>query len=64
MMKLKIGKHELSWRKVEPPNSIGRPRVDVDEDLIFRLHNEGMSLRKIAEITGVSKSTVDRTLKH
>lgn len=63
ILKMKIGKHELSWRKVEPANSIGRPRVNVDEELIFKLHNDGMSLRKIAEATGISKSSVDRILK-
>jgi DNA invertase Pin-like site-specific DNA recombinase len=41
---------------------LGRPRVEVDLEKIARLQDQGISLRKIAAKTGLSLSTLARTL--
>ena len=41
---------------------LGRPRVDVDVQKLRRLQASGLSLRRIAAKTGLSLSTVARSL--
>ena len=65
-MKLNLGKNhfvEIRYRKVRKSRA-GRPSLDLDTKAIFEMHNQGMSLREIAEKTAASKSTIDRILKN
>lgn len=41
---------------------IGRPRAEVDVDLVLRLHARSMSVREIARLVGVGKHVVTRVL--
>lgn len=39
---------------------VGRPRLQVDEDRVVRLRDEGMSVRAVAWALGVSRTVVER----
>jgi len=45
-------------RAKENGKRLGRPKVQVDPDEIRRLRLKGLSLRAIAEVTGISRTTV------
>jgi len=49
-------------RARENGKKLGRPRAKVPKGEIYRLHNHGLSLRKIATQLNISKSTVARYL--
>ena len=42
---------------------LGRPRTDVDHEIVRRLRDGGLTLRAIAEKTGVSRTTVMEMLR-
>jgi DNA invertase Pin-like site-specific DNA recombinase len=42
---------------------IGRPRTDVDQEGVHRLRSDGLSLRAIAEKTGISTTVMDMLRK-
>ena len=44
-------------------NAIGRPRAAVRTERVLAMHKKGLSLREIAEQTGVSAMTAQRILK-
>ena len=50
-------------RAKENGTKLGRPRVGVDRRRIARLRAEGLSLRQIAEQTGISRTTVSEILR-
>ncbi len=50
-------------RAKENGKKLGRPRVNIDADEIYRLRLKGLSLRQIATELGLSKSTVARCLE-
>ena len=45
-------------RAKENGKKLGRPRVKVDAQEILRMRSQGLSLRAIAEATGISRTTV------
>jgi len=49
-------------RAKENGKKLGRPRVNIDSDEIYRLRLKGLSLRQIATQLDISKSTVARNL--
>ena len=50
-------------RAKENGKKLGRPRVNIDADEIYRLRLKGLSLRQIATELGLSRSTVARCLE-
>ena len=50
-------------RAKENGKKLGRPRVNIDPDEIYRLRLKGLSLRQIATELGLSRSTVARCLE-
>ena len=51
-------------RAKENGKRIGRPALEVDQDLVIRFNKKGLSIREIAKRMNLSKSTVARSLKH
>jgi len=49
-------------RAVENGKKLGRPKVGIDEEEVFRLRERGLSFREIARRLKLSKSTVARHL--
>jgi len=49
-------------RAKENGKKLGRPRTNVDQGEIHRLRSQGLSLRAIAKITGVSRTTISNFL--
>ena len=49
--------------KLERSKARGRPRVQVDMARLADMHSRGLSLRQMARLLKVSKSTVERLLK-
>jgi len=49
-------------RDQENGKKLGRPRAEVSQGEIYRLHSHGLSLRQIATQLNISKSTVARYL--
>ncbi len=49
-------------RVKENGKRLGRPRAEVPKGEIYRLHSHGLSLRQIATLLNISKSTVARYL--
>ena len=49
-------------RAKENGKRLGRPRAEVPKGEIYRLHSHGLSLRQIATLLNISKSTVARYL--
>lgn len=46
--------------------SLGRPRIEVDQAVVAeirRLHDEGVSYRKLEKMFGISRRTIGRRLK-
>ena len=41
---------------------LGRPKIIVDREKVIRLREEGLSLRKIAEMLGIGKDSVNAIL--
>ncbi len=50
-------------RATENGKKLGRPRVNIDPDELYRLRLKGLSLRQIATELGLSRSTVARCLE-
>ncbi len=50
-------------RATENGKKLGRPRVNIDPDGLYRLRLKGLSLRQIATELGLSRSTVARCLE-
>ena len=50
-------------RAVENGKRLGRPKVSVDTVSLHHMRNDGMSLRAIAKITGISRTTVSEILR-
>lgn len=55
-VKFWIQKAKSNWKQ------IGRKKIDVDDDMVILHHNEGLSIRHIAEMMHISKSKVHRIL--
>ena len=54
-----------SYNKKREKNKLedwGRPKLRIDEDKIIALRSQGNSIRTIAKMVNISKSTVERTL--
>ena len=49
-------------RAVENGARLGRPKVEVDLELIRKMRKQGLSLRAIAKATGISRTTVSDLL--
>ncbi len=50
-------------RAVENGKKLGRPKVSIDGEKLYRLRSEGLSHRQIATRLGTSHATVGRCLK-
>jgi len=50
-------------RAKENGKKLGRQRVKIDRENIFRLRSQGLSLRELAIQTGISRTTVHDILK-
>ena len=52
------------WIQKARSNSkqIGRKKIDVNDDMVILHHNEGLSIRNIAQMMNISKSKVHRIL--
>lgn len=55
-VKFWIQKAKSNWKQ------IGRKKIDVNDDMVILHHNEGLSIRHIAEMMNISKSKVHRIL--
>jgi len=51
-------------RAKENGKRLGRPKVSVDMETLHHMRNDGMSLRAIAEATGISRTTVSEILRY
>jgi len=51
-------------RAVENGKKLGRPKVSIDGEKLYRLRSEGLSHRAIATRLGISHSTVGQILRH
>ena len=49
-------------RAKENGKKLGRPKVSVDPDKIRKLRSQGLSLRAVAKVTGISRTTVSDVL--
>lgn len=67
-MKFQLGKFNFAfWIDESKKNQSlkgGRPKVNIDVKEVIRLHDAGKSVREIAVIMHVSKSTVSNVLKN
>ena len=55
-VKFWIQKARSNWKQ------IGRKKIDVNDDMVILYHNEGLSIRNIAQMMNISKSKVHRIL--
>ena len=55
-VKFWIQKARSNWKQ------IGRKKIDVNDDMVILHHNEGLSIRNIAQMMNISKSKVHRIL--
>ena len=55
-VKFWIEKARSNWKQ------IGRKKIDVNDDMVILHHNEGLSIRNIAQMMNISKSKVHRIL--
>lgn len=68
-MKFRIGKFHFNFSFWISKDEVqgkkgGRPRIVIDTKEVIRLHDAGKSVREIASIMHVSKSTVSNVLRN
>lgn len=65
-LKFKIGSLNFEFWRDKPINKKkgGRPRIKVPVDEIVKLYDEGKSVRQLAEIYHVSKSTISNIVRN
>lgn len=69
IMKFRIGKFHFNFSFWISKDEVqgkkgGRPRIVIDTKEVIRLHDAGKSVREIASIMHVSKSTVSNVLRN
>ena len=68
-MKFRIGKFHFNFSFWISKDEVqgkkgGRPRIVIDTKEVIRLHDAGKSVREIASIMHISKSTVSNVLRN